>query len=116
MLHHVLLNMQDQEGKAPPERPIVSCCNSLTENIGEFCASKLRSISDKHESYLQDTPDFLRQIDAINAEGKLPDNAILAALDVSALYTNIPQDMGLDEVETKIENQSLKALVTLPII
>ena len=95
-----------QEGKAPLERPIVSCCNSLTENIGEFCASKLRSISDKHESYLQDTPDFLRQIDAINAEGKLPDNAILAALDVSALYTNIPQDMGLDEVETKIENQT----------
>ena len=79
------VHKKHQEGKAPPERPIISCCNSITENIGEFCASKLRTISNKHDSYLQDTPDFLRYIDAINSEGRLPENAVLAALDVSAL-------------------------------
>ena len=79
------VHKKHQEGKAPPERPIISCCNSITENIGHYCASKLRCISNKHDSYLQDTPDFLRHIETINNIGRLPDNAILAALDVSAL-------------------------------
>ena len=38
------VHKKHQEGKAPPERPIISCCNSITENIGEYCAHKLRSI------------------------------------------------------------------------
>ena len=41
-----------------------------------------------------------------NNVGRLPENVVLAAFDVSALYTNIPQDEGLDIVENKLEANS----------
>ena len=56
-----------------------------------------------HPSYLQDTPDFLRFIEELNTEGPLPDNSILASIDVTGLYTNIPQDEGLDSVSEALD-------------
>ena len=78
-----------KEGKAPPERPIVSGSNSFTENASLFVEHHIKELATKHVSYLKDTPDFLRQIQFINKED-LPANAILVTMDDSALYTNIP--------------------------
>jgi HD superfamily phosphodiesterase len=41
----------------------------------------------KKDSYVKDTTHFL---ELINDNGALPDNVIVATLDVTALYTNIP--------------------------
>ena len=45
-----------------------------------------------HDSYIQDTPDFLRQLQHINQNETLPDNALLVVIDAIGLYTNIPQE------------------------
>ena len=47
--------------KVPPERPIVSGCNSITSNIGKYVEFHMNEVSTKHPSYLQDTPDFLKE-------------------------------------------------------
>ena len=49
---------------------------------------------------------FLNRGLNFNNVGRLPENAVLAAFDVSALYTNIPQDEGLDIVDNKLEANS----------
>ena len=39
----------------------------------------------------------------MNSEGPLPSIAILVSIDVSALYTNIPQEEGLDATREALE-------------
>ena len=48
-----------------------------------------------HETYLQDTPDFLRYIQQLNNGEDLPNNAILVVLDFIGLYDNIPPTEGV---------------------
>ena len=54
---------------------------------------------------MQDTPDFLRILEDLKAEGDLPDNAVLVSVDVSALYTNIPQMEGIEAVKEALEER-----------
>ena len=72
-------------GKAPPERPIISASGSITENIALFVESHIKDLANKHPSYLQDTPDFLREVEILNDEIELPENAILLTIDVTGL-------------------------------
>ena len=44
-------------------------------------------------SYIHDTPDFLRKLEAIKHQ--IPSTAIIGTFDVSSLYTNIPFDEGI---------------------
>ena len=50
--------------------------------------------SPKQESYLNDTTDFINFIE----NTQIPDDVILATLDVSSLYTNIPQSEGIEVI------------------
>ena len=77
------------EGLAPPVRLIVSGSGSILENIGQYITFHLKKVANKHNTFIQDTPDFLRKAEELNQSGSLPENAILVTLDVSALYTNI---------------------------
>ena len=47
----------------PPGRPIISGSGSFTENISIYVDYFLKPLANKHPSYLQDTPDFLRFIE-----------------------------------------------------
>ena len=89
----------------PPVRPIISASGSITDNIGLFVEYHLKHLANKHDSFLQDTPDFLRQIQIFNDEQILPQNAIIVTMDVTSLYTNIPHDEGLQCVRDVL-NQS----------
>ena len=71
-------------------RPIVSSCNSVTENISEFVDYWLQPEMRKLHSHLTDTNASINLIETT----KLPENCILASIDVSCLYTNIPHDEG----------------------
>ena len=47
-------------------RPIVSGSASVTENIASYVQYYIKDISKNYQSYIQDTPDFLRYIEKIN--------------------------------------------------
>ena len=88
---------------APPPRPIISGSGSITENIGAYVEYHIKDIANKHTSYLQDTPHFLRIINQINKGPKLPKNAILATIDATGAYTNIPQEDGIQCIREATE-------------
>lgn len=80
--------------KIPPGRPIVSDCNSETYNIAEFIEYHLNSISQKHNSYLKDTYDFIQK----TQELRIPSDSLLFTIDIDSLYTNIETKAGLEAV------------------
>ena len=79
--------------KTPVGRPIVSGSSGPTERISSFVDSLLQPVAVKQESYIKDTTDFINFIE----NTQIPDNAVLATLDVSSLYTNIPQKEGISK-------------------
>ena len=90
---------------APPPRPIVSGSASVTENIAAYVQYYIKDISKKHQSYIQDTPDFLRYIEKINQGPLLEDDQILVTWDVEGLYTNIPHEEGLQSLHEGLETR-----------
>ena len=78
----------------PFGRPIVSGSGDPTERISSFVVSLSQPIAKKQESYIKDTTPLLNFIE----NTPLPDNAILALLDVCSLYTNIAQKQGIDVI------------------
>ena len=76
-------------------RPIVSSCNSITGHISQSVDRLLQPhVKKKLPSYLKDTTGFLKLIETI----KLPDKYLLASIDVSSLYTNIPHEDGKQSI------------------
>ena len=81
----------------------------------------IKGLANKHPSYLQDTPDFLRTLEKRNEGPPLPPHAVLVTVDVSALYTNIPQEEGLECVrealcsknETKVPTEFIVRLLEI---
>ena len=76
-----------------PGRPIVSGNGSPTENISLFVDYFIKPLVSQAPSYIHDTPDFLRKLEAI--KNQIPSTAIIGTFDVSSLYTNIPHDEGV---------------------
>jgi len=63
-----------------------------TERISHFVDYHLQPLVHKLPSFVKDTNDFLNKLLTI---GNLPANSLLVTLDVSSLYTNIPQNEGI---------------------
>ena len=76
------------------EKQIVSDSSGPTEHISNFVDSLLQPVAQKQEPYIKDTNHFINVIE----NTPLPDGAVLAALDVSSLYINIPQKEGIKVV------------------
>ncbi len=66
--------------------------NSLTEPLSNFVDFVLRPLVTSLSSYLRDTRDFLQCLSVIK---DLEEDIILATMDVTSLYTNIPHTEGL---------------------
>ena len=75
----------------PVGRPIISGCDGPTEKISSFVDTLLQPIAQKQQSYIKDTTDFISFIE----NTKIGQDTILVAMDVSSLYTNIPQEEGI---------------------
>ena len=76
-------------------RPIIAGCSGPTERISAFVDHLIQPIP-QQASYLKDTTDFINFIEMI----KLPNSAILVSMDVTSLYTNIPQREGREGITT----------------
>lgn len=81
--------------QVPPGRPIVSDCGSESYRIAEYIDSFLNPLSQKHDSYVKDTYEFVSKLQKITIS---PD-AMLFTIDIDALYTNIQTDLGLRSVD-----------------
>ena len=75
-----------------PGRSVISNSGYYTENISAFFEYHLKPISQKVKSYIKDTNDILRKLDALPF---LPEDTILCTIDVVDLYPNIPHEDGL---------------------
>ncbi|CAM5112749.1 unnamed protein product [Eretmochelys imbricata] len=91
-----------------PGRPIISGIGTLTAGLSGYVDSLLRPYATSTPSYLRDTTDFLRKLQSTS---DLPDNTILATMDVEALYTNIPHKDGLQAVRNTIPDNVTANLV-----
>ena len=75
-------------------RPIISGCEGPTERISSFLDYLLQPIAKAQKSNLKDTTDFINFIE----KTKVEQNAVLVSMDVTSLYTNIPQEEGIATV------------------
>ena len=90
-----------------------------TERLSAFVDSILQSIAKSQKSLLKDTTDFVYFIERTT----LPEGTFLVSLDVTSLYTNIPQEEGINTVcreyenfygdNTPIHTQSLREILRL---
>ena len=78
----------------PVGRPIISGCEGPTERLSFFVDKLLQPIVQQQRSYLKDTTDFINFIE----KTKVSQNTILVSMDVTSLYTNIPQAEGIKTV------------------
>ena len=77
-----------------PGRPIISNNNTLTEHLSHFVETLFKPYVQAANSFIQDTTDFLNKLKKIKT---VPQNTIVATLDVSSLYTNITHNNGLKQ-------------------
>ena len=75
-----------------PYRTIISGNGTATENISKSVDLLIQPLVSSLDSHVQDTTDFIRKIREIQ---NLSSDIILATLDVSSLYTNIPHEEGI---------------------
>ena len=88
----------------PVGRPIISGCEGPTERISS-CGPFITPVAQKQKSYLKDTTDFINFIE----KTQVSQNTILVSMDVTSLYTNVPQDAGITivcEAYQKYHNNS----------
>ena len=78
----------------PVGRPIISGCDGPTERISSFVDTLLQPIAQQQHSFIKDTTDFINFIE----KTKIGQDTILVSMDVSSLYTNIPQEEGTNTV------------------
>ena len=104
------VHKQKDHNELPPVRPIISGSGSVTENISLYVEHHIKEGSEKHPSYLQDTPHFLRVINKLNEGTKLPPNAMIVTSDITNAYHNIPQDDGSQCLLEVLEEREDKAI------
>ena len=84
-----------------PGRPIVSSCGYPTSQISAFVDHFLQQIVVYIPSYLKDLTQILSKV--LNLRN-IPDKCLLVTCDVISLYTNIPQDEGINIAIHWIDN------------
>ena len=95
----------------PVGRPIISGCEGPTERISSFVDSLLQPIAKQQTSYFKDTTDFINFLE----KTKVEENTILVSMDVTSLYTNIPQEEGITTVCNAYENFQQTNFLSQPI-
>ena len=78
--------------RPPPGRPIISANGCSRERISQFVDHFLKPLVPNIKSYVKDTSDFVKKIRDL---GTVPSNTLLVTLDVTSLYTNIPNQEGI---------------------
>ena len=76
-----------------PGRPIISGCQSPTVALSQYLDFYLKPIVKETPSYIKDTNHFLQTV--LSFQEQIKPGNILVTMYVKSLYTNIPQDLGI---------------------
>ncbi len=93
--------------KGVPGRPICNTISHPTARISEFVDALIQPYVPPIKSYIRDTTDFLSKIRDTPA---LSEGGLVATLDVTALYTNIPNQQGIVACHRKLEEAPSTAI------
>ena len=98
-----------------PARPVISSVNCHTSRISEFVDYYLQPEVEKLKSYVKDTTDFVKKIEAID---HVSDDSHLVSLDVRSLYTNVPHKERIEAVKQTLTKSkpSIRIKVVLTIL
>ena len=92
-----------------PGRPVISNCGTPTEKASEFLDRHLKPVMQSSRSCIKDSGDFLRKIKQI---GNLPENSIIATVDVIGLHPSILHEVGLKALEEALEKRDPQQIST----
>ena len=76
-----------------PGRPIVSACNSSTDNISKYIDYVLKPLMQSRPPYVKATTNFIQKLKSFKLSHA---NSYLVTLNVLSLYTNIPHNDDLN--------------------
>ena len=79
-------------------QPVVAGPSSDTSKLSNYLDVLLKPLLRNVKSYIRDTVDILN-----NLPEQLEDNVILATFDISSMYTNIDNDLGIEAVKYWLE-------------
>jgi hypothetical protein len=85
-------------------RPIVSGINSATYSISSYLDYFLSPIAASQSTYIRDSTDIILKLQNIS----LPPNALLAAIDIKAMYTNINHQMAIKHASEAYDSSKIK--------
>ena len=103
---YILPKIHKKYQNFPPGRPIISGSGTATEKISLYVDLHLKPHVKTLSSYVEDDNDFLRKIMLINNQhGPLPNNTILCTMDVTSLYSNIPNDEFISSCQDYLTRQ-----------
>ena len=83
-----------------PGRPVVSSIDCHTSKISEFVDHYLQPFAKQLNSYVKDTTDFIRKLKYFSDQKDK--DTILVTLDVKSLYTQIPNQEGIEAVKSTL--------------
>lgn len=87
-----------------PGRPVVSSIGCHTERISKYVDHHLQPMNKNLESYVQDTTDLCKKLENLPEDPRK--DTILVTMDVRSLYTNIPNNEGLEAVRTYFRSRA----------
>ena len=95
-----------------PGRPIVSSIDSPTSKISEYVDFHLQPFTDTIQSHIKDTRDFINELDTIPISKSK--DSYLVTLDVRSLYTNIPNEEGINVIRNvlQLKRNKLTTVIT----
>ena len=88
-----------ERGQFPAGRPIISANQSPTERISAFVDENIKQALPLIPSYIKDTTHFISLVESTI----IPNDCLLVTLDVTSLYTNIPNEEGISAVAKSLE-------------
>lgn len=98
-----LLPKIHKQQRPVPGRPICSANDSPTEKISQYVDHFIGPLARNVPSYLRDTQHFLALLQELPT---LPKHTLLATIDVTSLYTNIPHLGGIKAIRHALQTRS----------
>ena len=90
--------------KGNPGRPVIDSLNCHSTKLSKYVDFHLQPIVKDLKSYTKDSTDTINKLRKI--QGQIKKDDILVTMDVRSLYTNIPNDEGIQAVRQKLNESS----------